>query len=139
MHLESQHTVQRYMANNTASINPANVTLPADASLPTLLPLTMLGRIVVRAVAVIVAVPVVPDACAAGDAREALVGGLAAVVAGEATAARGRRQRWNLCTWIVRSGTYRCYLETPVAKFRALACVLCCQRRGGPTAGATVG
>lgn len=55
-----QPYLQSYTANNTASNNPANVTLPAEPSRMGLPPLTMLGLIVVRDVAVIVAVPVVP-------------------------------------------------------------------------------
>jgi surfactin synthase thioesterase subunit len=74
--------VQRYMANSTASINPAKVTLPGDVSLFSLPLLTMLGLMVVRAVAVMVAVPVVP---APWVTLATLVGGLLAVVAGEAT------------------------------------------------------
>lgn len=62
------------MANNTASINPANVTLPGDASLAAFPPLTMLGLMVVREVARMVAVPVVPDPGVTGVARCTLVG-----------------------------------------------------------------
>lgn len=70
------------MANNTASINPANVTLPADVSFESLPLLTMLGLMVVRAVAVMVAVPVVP---APWVTLATLVGESLAVVAGDAT------------------------------------------------------
>lgn len=56
------------------------MTLPGDVSFASLPPLTILGRIVVRDVAVIVAVPVVPAACEAGAALDSLGAGLLAVV-----------------------------------------------------------
>lgn len=76
------------MANNTASINPANVALPGDVSLAALPPLTMLGLMVVREVAKMVAVPVVPDPCDTVT-RCTLVGLPPPLETGEAGAEKG--------------------------------------------------
>lgn len=82
--------VQSHMTNSTASIMPANVA-PEDASLVAWSPLTMLGLMVVREVAKMVAVPVVPDADVPGVTGCALeTGELLLVETGETTAGRGR-------------------------------------------------
>jgi hypothetical protein len=93
-----------YMANNTASIKPAKVTLPGDASLAALPPLTMLGLIVVREVAKMVAVPVVPEPCET-VARCTLVGLLPPVVAGTE---KGERSDQGLKS-AYEVQTYRCW------------------------------